>query len=285
MPFWVAITTGKHLNGFDWPTLPGLYVSAVSFFDPSQQLQVGGALYHSGSPFGVLAVAIFALRLAALFFPPLARWLEALFSPLARRRTVSAPAARSGIVTYIIAGLATCGLVFVATIGTSLALPIIDKVMAKTFPPVMAEWNAGEWGACSQNCGGRGVSYRSVQCHSVDGAEVGSRYCTAPSPAGSKYCNNGPCETYNWHAGVWQACSQPCGGGKTTREVVCHGSRIRRWSVMRSAHRDSLRQPRRATEHHVLDRSQIRRRWTSRLLLTALPPSRMVTGCSSDSLS
>ncbi|MEM9073086.1 MAG: thrombospondin type-1 domain-containing protein [Myxococcota bacterium] len=82
-------------------------------------------------------------------------------------------------------------------------------------------WQTGAFGMCSEPCGD-GTQMRPVTCISdLTGMVVAEALCDAGArPAGSQGCNLGAC-TYSWVAGAFGACSEPCGGGTSTREVMC----------------------------------------------------------------
>ncbi len=90
-----------------------------------------------------------------------------------------------------------------------------------TQPCLPAEWTVGDWSACSTTCG-PGIQTRTVQC-TIAGGVVADFQCVnaGPRPATTQPCNPGPCDTYEWAVGPWDACSAPCGGGTRTRTVNC----------------------------------------------------------------
>lgn len=83
-------------------------------------------------------------------------------------------------------------------------------------------WNIGEYGNCSQTCGG-GTQTREVICQNQSGQTVNDNNCPTPKPATSRSCNLDPCppESYEWEIGNYSSCSKSCGGGIRTRTVVC----------------------------------------------------------------
>uniref|UniRef100_H2LDH7 ADAM metallopeptidase with thrombospondin type 1 motif 20 n=3 Tax=Oryzias latipes TaxID=8090 RepID=H2LDH7_ORYLA len=84
-------------------------------------------------------------------------------------------------------------------------------------PSADNQWRTGPWGACSSTCEG-GFQRRVVVCQDGDGRS--NSYCDERiKPAESKSCDSGPCPLWNY--GVWGECTQPCGGGRRTRLVVC----------------------------------------------------------------
>ncbi|KAL0968043.1 hypothetical protein UPYG_G00261570 [Umbra pygmaea] len=84
-------------------------------------------------------------------------------------------------------------------------------------PSADNQWRTGPWGACSSTCSG-GFQRRVVVCQ--DGEGRSTNHCDERvKPAESKSCNSGPCPLWNY--GIWGECTQTCGGGRRTRQVVC----------------------------------------------------------------
>ncbi|XP_071038355.1 papilin-like [Parasteatoda tepidariorum] len=86
--------------------------------------------------------------------------------------------------------------------------------------PVFYNWTLGDFGECSQPCGG-GVQYRTVSCIDSAGNAVEDNLCDPtlrPSVNGS--CNTQPCQN-SWHAGKWRTCV----GGTQLRLVFCKHSK------------------------------------------------------------
>lgn len=82
------------------------------------------------------------------------------------------------------------------------------------------EWNVGDWGFCSQPCGG--TRARTVTCQSSSsGAFVEDGQCTETKPITSEDCPNScPPESYQWVPGDWdKACA--CGIDEIKRTVDC----------------------------------------------------------------
>uniref|UniRef100_A0A6Q2XJ72 ADAM metallopeptidase with thrombospondin type 1 motif 20 n=1 Tax=Esox lucius TaxID=8010 RepID=A0A6Q2XJ72_ESOLU len=79
------------------------------------------------------------------------------------------------------------------------------------------QWRTGPWGACSSTCSG-GFQRRVVVCQDAEGRST--NHCDERvKPDESKSCNSGPCPLWNY--GIWGECTQTCGGGRRTRQVVC----------------------------------------------------------------
>ncbi|XP_033957655.1 A disintegrin and metalloproteinase with thrombospondin motifs 16 [Pseudochaenichthys georgianus] len=89
--------------------------------------------------------------------------------------------------------------------------------------PCPASWSVGEWGVCSQSCGG-GEQTRQVQCvqrssqTNVDA--LTDSHCTQPAPPRGQACNTHSCPPV-WTAGPWSQCSRKCGSGLRKRTVLC----------------------------------------------------------------
>ncbi|XP_061677121.1 A disintegrin and metalloproteinase with thrombospondin motifs 16 isoform X2 [Syngnathoides biaculeatus] len=88
--------------------------------------------------------------------------------------------------------------------------------------PCPASWSAGDWGACSQSCGG-GEQTRQVRCvrrsHGRDDTLADS-HCPQPGPAGRRACGARACPPV-WTTGPWSQCSRKCGNGSRKRTVLC----------------------------------------------------------------
>ena len=72
-------------------------------------------------------------------------------------------------------------------------------------------WSHGEWGVCSEVCGG-GSQTRTVTCSSSDGL------CSGTRPESQQTCNTQQCI---WLQGTWSTCSEVCAGGARSRTVQC----------------------------------------------------------------
>ena len=53
-------------------------------------------------------------------------------------------------------------------------------------------WKTGNWGSCTQSCGG-GTQTRSVYCYRADGFTVNDSYCSGTKPSTSQSCNTHSC--------------------------------------------------------------------------------------------
>uniref|UniRef100_A0A673WCG2 ADAM metallopeptidase with thrombospondin type 1 motif 20 n=1 Tax=Salmo trutta TaxID=8032 RepID=A0A673WCG2_SALTR len=84
-------------------------------------------------------------------------------------------------------------------------------------PSADNQWRTGPWGGCSSTCAG-GFQRRVVVCQDAEGRST--NHCDQRvKPAESKSCDSGPCPLWNY--GIWGECTQTCGGGRRTRQVVC----------------------------------------------------------------
>ncbi|XP_072291726.1 A disintegrin and metalloproteinase with thrombospondin motifs 20 isoform X1 [Eucyclogobius newberryi] len=96
-------------------------------------------------------------------------------------------------------------------------------------PSADNQWRTGPWGACSSTCEG-GFQRRVVVCQDADGRS--NSYCDERvKPAESKSCDSGPCPLWNY--GSWGECTQTCGSGRKTRQVVCqrpNGQRLNEYN-------------------------------------------------------
>jgi hypothetical protein len=86
-------------------------------------------------------------------------------------------------------------------------------------------WVVGTFSQCSASCNG-GIQTRTTQCEDSThpGVAVNSNYCTLTQPATIQNCNVQACvppPTYAWVSSDWDACTATCGGGLTSRSVVC----------------------------------------------------------------
>ena len=76
-------------------------------------------------------------------------------------------------------------------------------------------WEYGKWSKCNATCGG-GLSTRTAVCQSKNGdCKENEKEVT------TKRCNTAPCETHSWKVSEWGPCSNECGGGKMSRNVIC----------------------------------------------------------------
>ncbi|XP_077995776.1 papilin-like isoform X2 [Glandiceps talaboti] len=98
---------------------------------------------------------------------------------------------------------------------------VIEECISNRACPPM--WHASAWSECSSNCG-NGVQTRTVVCAAMIGFELqtlANDECDAETkPEASKLCENDPC-TAMWFSGPWTKCTQTCGGGLRSREVMC----------------------------------------------------------------
>ncbi|XP_056901633.1 A disintegrin and metalloproteinase with thrombospondin motifs 16 [Takifugu flavidus] len=100
--------------------------------------------------------------------------------------------------------------------------PVTGLVPCNT-QPCPASWSVGEWGACSQSCGG-GEHTRLVQCiqrtSQTDADNLSDAQCIQPAPARRQACNTHSCPPV-WSTGPWSQCSRKCGSGLRKRTVLC----------------------------------------------------------------
>ncbi|KAM6430417.1 A disintegrin and metalloproteinase with thrombospondin motifs 18 isoform 2-T3 [Liasis olivaceus] len=100
--------------------------------------------------------------------------------------------------------------------------PLTETMMCSA-NPCPAYWSAGEWGVCSQSCGG-GQQSRHIQCVQKKAfykeEVVAHALCPVTTPAQIQTCNNQDCPP-EWNLGPWSQCSKTCGRGIMKREVFC----------------------------------------------------------------
>lgn len=80
------------------------------------------------------------------------------------------------------------------------------------------DWFMGNWGTCSDSCGG-GTQTRSSTCQRSDGQVMSDDYCES-DPVTTQACNIQAC-VYAWDTSAYGSCSKTCGGGTQTRTSVC----------------------------------------------------------------
>jgi len=95
--------------------------------------------------------------------------------------------------------------------------------------PCKGEWLTGRWTVCSHSCG-EGMQSRKVECtiSTEKGSEIAPEENCADrrQPKVERRCNIQKCSA-EWMTGEWSKCSQQCGEGEKTREVVClHNYRL-----------------------------------------------------------
>lgn len=82
-------------------------------------------------------------------------------------------------------------------------------------------WSVGEWGACSQSCGG-GEQTRLVQCiqrtSRTDAANLSDAQCVQPAPVRRQACNTHSCPPV-WSTGPWSQVS-------LDKRLPCHMKEI-----------------------------------------------------------
>jgi hypothetical protein len=63
-----------------------------------------------------------------------------------------------------------------------------------TWKPIWSySWKTGNWGNCTQTCGG-GTQSRSVYCYRADGFTVNDSLCSGTKPNSSQICNTHSCQ-------------------------------------------------------------------------------------------
>ncbi|KAM9310034.1 A disintegrin and metalloproteinase with thrombospondin motifs 16 [Pholidichthys leucotaenia] len=92
--------------------------------------------------------------------------------------------------------------------------------------PCPPSWSVGEWGGCSQSCGG-GEQTRQVQCvqrTNQTNTDILADYrCPQTAPVRRRVCNSHSCPPV-WTTGPWSQCSRKCGSGLKKRTVLCRST-------------------------------------------------------------
>ncbi|XP_046350482.2 thrombospondin type-1 domain-containing protein 4-like [Haliotis rufescens] len=83
-----------------------------------------------------------------------------------------------------------------------------------------AKWKTSKWGKCSVSCG-VGEQRRKVKCVDHQATQIPDRFCEATPPTGVKKCNQGTCQKQWWTSKWSDQCSNECGSGVKTRDVMC----------------------------------------------------------------
>lgn len=98
-----------------------------------------------------------------------------------------------------------------------------EPVGSDESPPVVkAGWNISEWSKCSHACAG-GFQTRKVECVvTEDGSYLNDAICeqNSPKPVTKQSCNSQSCKPF-WYVSGWRPCSQTCGKGVQTRQILC----------------------------------------------------------------
>jgi LruC domain-containing protein len=77
----------------------------------------------------------------------------------------------------------------------------------------------GDWGNCTNACGG--TESQTVWCRdNCTNASADTSNCQPPGPSRTRTCGSSEGLGYEWRAGLWNACSDMCGGNQT-RSVTC----------------------------------------------------------------
>ncbi|XP_063311313.1 ADAMTS-like protein 1 isoform X2 [Pelobates fuscus] len=115
-----------------------------------------------------------------------------------------------------------------ATVGESLCAasrrppPLLKTCNMEACP---SRWEIGNWSSCSLTCG-VGLQTRDVFCSHLLSREtnetvvLGDNFCKQHKPTMVQACNRFDCPPV-WYPSEWKLCSQTCGGGIQTREVLC----------------------------------------------------------------
>ncbi|XP_058806520.1 papilin [Phymastichus coffea] len=88
------------------------------------------------------------------------------------------------------------------------------------------QWVKTQWSKCSAECG-TGVQTRKVFCATFKDEETMTKVSDDKCEPDEKYNSTKECRAETdtckgeWFAGPWSECSQPCGGGEMTRQVIC----------------------------------------------------------------
>ncbi|XP_078380427.1 A disintegrin and metalloproteinase with thrombospondin motifs 16-like [Oculina patagonica] len=90
---------------------------------------------------------------------------------------------------------------------------------SETPPERKFEWDVTPWSACSTTCG-QGVKTRTARCIRSDDKTPASDRACGKKESTSEPCQVTPCPS-NWYQTPWSDCSQSCGRGVQTRNVIC----------------------------------------------------------------
>uniref|UniRef100_A0A158R5U1 Papilin n=1 Tax=Syphacia muris TaxID=451379 RepID=A0A158R5U1_9BILA len=108
-------------------------------------------------------------------------------------------------------------------IGSNASIPV-DKRKCEKEIPCIYEWHVSQWSQCDTECG-HGHQTRKVVCaiFELNGITiVDNSLCNRnEQPDDTKECESNKTCTGTFFATEWSKCSEPCGGGKQTRTVVC----------------------------------------------------------------
>ncbi|KAI1882299.1 hypothetical protein AGOR_G00249250 [Albula goreensis] len=97
-------------------------------------------------------------------------------------------------------------------------LPVLSTASPDARGRPVFQWLHGSWTACSVSCGA-GTRARYVSCGDAHGRVADDSSCAhLPRPPESSACFS-PCG--QWRTGEWSPCSVTCGGGQSTRQVIC----------------------------------------------------------------
>ncbi|XP_031784533.1 papilin isoform X3 [Nasonia vitripennis] len=88
------------------------------------------------------------------------------------------------------------------------------------------QWIKTQWSKCSAQCG-TGIQTRKVFCATFEDEDTMKKVPDSKCEAEEKFNTTRECTTKSedckgeWFAGPWSKCSKPCGGGESTRKVIC----------------------------------------------------------------
>ncbi|XP_006817461.1 papilin-like, partial [Saccoglossus kowalevskii] len=117
------------------------------------------------------------------------------------------------------------GIIFPDELCNEKRMPkIVEECFSTSACP--PDWHASTWSECSSECG-EGIQTRTVVCASMVDSDLevqSADECDATTkPASTQTCESEPCEAM-WFSGPWTRCTEPCGTGGRSRQVMCFSS-------------------------------------------------------------